>query len=62
VDALLFSPSDPADLARKVLLLLNDYDLSKRLAEAAAERALKKFTWHEAQKKLLKLYKKLLTA
>jgi glycosyltransferase involved in cell wall biosynthesis len=60
VDALLFSPNDPEDLARQVLVLLNDYDLSKRLADSATERALSKFTWHEAQKKLIKVYGKLL--
>jgi len=59
VDALLFSPSDPEDLARKVLMLLNDIELSKRLADSATERALTKFTWHEAQKKLVKVYEKL---
>ena len=59
-DALLFSPSDPDDLARQVLLLLNDFGLSQRLAASASERALTKFTWHEAQKKLLKVYDKLL--
>ena len=60
VDALLFSPNDPDDLARQVLLLLNDFELSKRIAETASERALTKFTWHESQKKLLKVYEKLL--
>jgi len=60
VDALLFSPNDPDDLARQVLILLNDVELSKRLAESAAERVLTKFTWHESQKKLLKVYDKLL--
>jgi glycosyltransferase involved in cell wall biosynthesis len=60
VDALLFSPSDPEDLARQVLTLLNDLELSQRLAASASERALTKFTWHEAQKKLLKVYEKLL--
>jgi glycosyltransferase involved in cell wall biosynthesis len=60
VDALLFSPNDPDDLARQVLLLLNDLELSKRLSESATERALTKFTWHEAQKKLAKVYEKLL--
>src|SRR5687768_3982133 len=60
VDALLFSPSDPDDLARQVLTLLQDYDLSKRLADSATERALNKFTWHAAQKKLVKVYEKLL--
>ena len=60
VDALLFSPNDPDDLARQVLALLNDSELSKRLAESASERALTKFTWHESQKKLVKVYEKLL--
>ena len=59
VDALLFSPNDPDDLARQVLALLNDVELSKRLAESASERALTKFTWHESQKKLVKVYEKL---
>ena len=62
VDALLFSPNDPDDLARQVLALLNDIELSKRLAESAAERVLAKFTWHELQKKLLKVYDKLLSS
>ncbi len=60
VDALLFSPNDPDDLARQTLALLNDFELSKRLANSASERALSKFTWHESQKKLLKVYEKLM--
>ncbi len=60
VDGLLFSPNDPEDLARQVLTLLNDYELSRRLADSATERALTKFTWHEAQKKLIKVYGRLL--
>ena len=60
VDALLFSPNDPEDLARQVLALLNDFELSKRLSDSATERVLSKFTWHEAQKKLVKVYAKLL--
>jgi glycosyltransferase involved in cell wall biosynthesis len=60
VDALLFSPNDPEDLARQVLALLNDFELSKRIAQAASARSLTKFTWHEAQKKLLKVYGSLL--
>ena len=59
VDALLFSPNDPDDLARQTLALLSDFELSKRLAESASERALTKFTWHESQKRLIKVYKKL---
>jgi glycosyltransferase involved in cell wall biosynthesis len=60
VDALLFSPNDPEDLARQVLALLKDHKLSERLADSATERARTKFTWHEAQKKLVKVYGKLL--
>lgn len=62
VDALLFSPNDPEDLARQVLALLNNFELSKRLAASASERALTKFTWRESQKKLLKVYEKFLAA
>jgi len=62
VDALLFSPNDPDDLARQALTLLNDFALSQRLAESASARALTKFTWHESQKKLVKVYEKLLAA
>lgn len=61
VDALLFSPNDPDDLARQVLTLLTDTELSKRLAESASEHALTKFTWHESQKKLVKVYEKLMS-
>lgn len=60
VDALLFSRNDPDDLARQVLRLLKDYDLSRRLADSTTERALTHFTWHAAQKKLVKVYDKLL--
>ena len=60
VDALLFSPNDPDDLARQVVALLNDFELSKRLAESASTRALTKFTWAESQKKLGKVYESLL--
>jgi glycosyltransferase involved in cell wall biosynthesis len=60
MDALLFSPNDPNDLARQVITLLNDFELSKRLAQSASERVLSKFTWHESQKKLGKVYQKLI--
>lgn len=60
VDALLFSPNDPDDSARQLLRLLHDFELSRRLADSATERVLTKFTWHEAQKKLVKVYEKLL--
>jgi glycosyltransferase involved in cell wall biosynthesis len=59
VDALLFAPDDPADLARCVLALLNDASLAQRLGGAAAQRASRRFSWHAAQKKLLRVYAQL---
>ena len=59
VDGLLFSPNDPDDLAHQALLLLKDMELSKRLAESAAAHVREKFTWHESQKKLLKVVARL---
>jgi glycosyltransferase involved in cell wall biosynthesis len=60
VDALLFSPNDPSDLARQVGRLLEDSQLARDLAESAAARVRHQFTWHVAQKKLGKVYAKLL--
>jgi glycosyltransferase involved in cell wall biosynthesis len=58
VDGLLFLPNNPENLAGKVITILRDEALAHRLA--AAERALTKFTQHESQKKLLKVYGQLL--
>lgn len=60
VDGLLFSPNDPDDLARQANLLLNDMELSQRLVESAATHVRENFTWHESQKKLRKVYQKML--
>jgi glycosyltransferase involved in cell wall biosynthesis len=60
VDALLFSPTDPQDLAHKVLRLLGDFELSQRLSDTATERALTRFTWRMAQKRLIRVYDRLL--
>lgn len=62
LDGLLFSPNDPADLAYQANQLLKDMDLSKRLADSAAGYVREKFTWHESQKKLLKVYERLLAS
>ena len=59
VDALLFAPDDAEDLARQIGRVLDDVLLAKKLATNAAERARSKLTWHTAQKKLLKVYDKL---
>jgi len=60
VDGLLFSPNDPDDLARQALTLLENKELSQRLADSAAAYVREKFTWHESQKKLGKVYQNLL--
>jgi len=59
IDALLFAPNDPADLARQILRLLADRPLAERLAASGADHARTNFTWHAAQKKLLKVYDRL---
>jgi glycosyltransferase involved in cell wall biosynthesis len=56
VDALLFAPGDSADLARQLLRALNDRALAERLAASAARRARTRFTWHEAGKRLGRVY------
>jgi glycosyltransferase involved in cell wall biosynthesis len=60
IDALLFAPDDAADLARQIGRVLEDASLAEKLATHAAERARSKLTWHAAQKKLLKVYEKLM--
>jgi glycosyltransferase involved in cell wall biosynthesis len=60
VDALLFTPDDPIDLAYQVLAVLNDRILAQGLAQSAAQRVRSQFTWHAAQKRLLKVYARLL--
>lgn len=60
IDALLFTPDDPADLARCILTVLGDKALAARLAGSAAQRARNRFSWREAQKKLVRVYQKLL--
>ncbi len=59
VDALLFTPDDPGDLARAVLRLLDDPALADRLAEAAYQRVRREFTWHTAQERLLEVYREM---
>jgi glycosyltransferase involved in cell wall biosynthesis len=61
-EALLFTPDDPADLARCILTLLNDPPLAQRLAEAGCQRVRREFTWEIAQQKLLGVYERLLEA
>jgi glycosyltransferase involved in cell wall biosynthesis len=62
IDALLFSPNDAQNLALQVMTILTDRNLAQRISENATERACSEFSWHSAQKRLLKVYKTLLSA
>lgn len=59
-EALLFSPDDPADLARQILTVLAHSDLADALGANAAARAHQYFTWPMAQARLESVYQKLL--
>jgi len=61
-DALLVPPDAPDALADAILRVLEDERLARRLAGHAARRARERFTWKRAQKRLLKLYSRLLAA
>lgn len=55
-EALLFEPGDPIDLARKVLRLLGEPLLRKRLAQTAYERVRRDFTASAARRALRSAY------
>jgi glycosyltransferase involved in cell wall biosynthesis len=55
INALLFDPLDPADAARKVMLLLRDKELSEKLASNAKNAALSKYTYRARAHTLLEL-------
>jgi glycosyltransferase involved in cell wall biosynthesis len=61
-DALLVPPDVPEALAEAILRILGDERLARRLADHAARRARARLTWKRAQKRLLKLYARLLEA
>jgi glycosyltransferase involved in cell wall biosynthesis len=59
VEALLFAPDDPADLACKLLRLLSDQTLAERLATNGHARVQREFTWDIARAALREVYAKL---
>jgi glycosyltransferase involved in cell wall biosynthesis len=61
-DVLLVPPDAPEALAAAVLRLLSDPKLAARLADRGRRRVRETFTWKRAQKRLLKLYERLLAA
>lgn len=60
-DALLFTPDDPADLARCLGAVLDDSALAARLGASAAAHVRAHFTWQAAQQQLLAVYRERLT-
>jgi len=56
----LFTPDDPVDLARAVLAALADEPRARQMACAHAARIRAEYTWQSAQKRLLKVYHRLL--
>ena len=56
-DALLFTPDDPADLARAIQAVLEDPGLAIRLGESAATHVRAHFTWQAARQRLIALYR-----
>ncbi len=60
IAGLLYSPGDIQELAKKIVILLKDTELSKRLGEKGRSLVEKKFTWQHATWKLQRLYHDLL--
>jgi PEP-CTERM/exosortase A-associated glycosyltransferase len=62
VSGLLFKAGDPADLARKAELLLNDPALRARLGAAGRQQALRERKWSDAVARYEPVYRRLLNA
>ena len=60
MEALLFSPDNPQDLANKVLTLLAEPELASALGRRALQRVRNRFTWRHSQEALLRVYESLL--
>ncbi|MCD6088371.1 glycosyltransferase family 4 protein [Candidatus Bathyarchaeota archaeon] len=50
------NPYDPSDIAKFVVMLLEDEDLRKRCGENARRRVLENFTWGRVAKNTIKVY------
>jgi len=56
-DGLLAEPKDPASLARKISILIENEDYRNLLASRGREKVLAKYTWQEVAKQVLEYYK-----
>jgi glycosyltransferase involved in cell wall biosynthesis len=57
----LVQPGDRDVLVSRILALTADADLRSRMGQAGRQQIISKFTWHEAGRKLLDLYEKVLS-
>ena len=55
-ECLFFQPGDPADLARQVIRLLADRPAAQAMADRAARRVRRRFTWQRAGEELIGVY------
>jgi len=60
-EAWLFTPDDPDDLARCILAVLEDEPWAQNVADAYCRRVHEQFTWKAAQKRLIRVYRELLS-
>lgn len=58
-ECLFFQPGDRDDLARQVLHLLSERPMAQAMAERAARRIRRKFTWQRAGEELIEVYMEL---
>lgn len=56
---LFFERGNAEDMADKMLMVLNDHDLSERLGRAARQRVLQRYTWECNVKTIMCLYEKM---
>jgi len=58
VNALLFDPDDPKDMAAKITTLLDNQELGRRLAEQARQQALQEHTYQYRARRILEALKR----
>ena len=58
-DGLLAEPKDPASLARKISILIENEEYRNMLATRGREKVLRKYTWEKVAKQVLEYYKEI---
>ena len=57
---IIFEYGSPQDLADKIIMLLENEELSRKLGKKAYQRIVENFTWDKAARKYLDIYKKVI--